>query len=153
MRVKRIPSENAEPTAPYPVSYSDIRRPPIGPVSAAWDRNAVYDTGRTCNDHKNTLLAWCIAVGSVATITASSASADVYVRIAPPAPRYEVAPALAPGWVWAPGYWNWSGRKYVWVSGHRMHARGHHGQWVPDRWVEDHGRWRREHGHWDGRRH
>ncbi len=102
-------------------------------------------------NHRKTLLALSMAVASVATMGASSASADVYVRIAPPAPRYEVAPALAPGWVWAPGYWNWSGHKYVWVSGRRVHARGHHGQWVPDRWVEDRGHWRREHGHWNDR--
>jgi hypothetical protein len=98
-------------------------------------------------DKRNVLLAMCLAAGSVASAIATPASADVYVRIAPPAPRYEAVPVVQPGWEWAPGYWNWNGHRYVWVNGHRIHAHGH-GHWVPDRWVEDHGRWRREHGHW-----
>jgi len=97
---------------------------------------------------RKTLLALCMAAGSVATLAPAIASADIYVRVAPPAPREEVAPALRPGWVWVPGYWSWNGHRYVWVRGHRVHAhRGAH--WVPDRWVEDRGRWRRERGHWD----
>jgi len=105
---------------------------------------------RTMNK-RNTLIALCFAAGSFASAVATPAAADVYVRIAPPAPRYEAVPVVQPGWEWAPGYWNWSGRHYVWVHGHKVRARGH-GHWVPDRWVEDHGRWRREHGHWDDRR-
>ena len=36
---------------------------------------------------RNALLALCLAGGSLATGVATPASADVYVRIAPPAPR------------------------------------------------------------------
>ena len=100
---------------------------------------------------RNALLALCLAGGSLAAGVATPATADIYVRIAPPAPRYEAVPVARPGWEWAPGYWNWSGRRYVWVKGHRVHAHGH-AHWVPDRWVESNGRWRREHGHWDDRR-
>jgi hypothetical protein len=97
---------------------------------------------------RKTLLALCIAAGSVAAVAPSLASADVYVRIAPPAPRYEVVPAVRPGYVWSPGYWNWNGRHYIWVKGRTI--RGRHGShWVPDRWAEDRGGWHREHGHWD----
>jgi hypothetical protein len=97
---------------------------------------------------RKTFLALLMAAGSAATLAPGVALADIYVRVAPPVPRYEVVPALQPGWVWVPGYWNWNGRHYVWVNGHRVHQRrGHH--WVPDRWHEDHGRWRRDHGHWD----
>ena len=102
-------------------------------------------------DKRNLLLAACFAAGSVATGIPATAAADVYVRIAPPAPRYEAVPAMRAGWAWAPGYWNWNGRRYVWVNGHRVRAHGH-GHWVPDRWVEHGDRWRREHGHWDDRR-
>lgn len=95
---------------------------------------------------RKTMLALCIATGSLAAGTAP-ALADVYVRIAPPAPRYEAVPVLAPGWAWDPGYWNWTGHHYVWVKGHRVHARhGHH--WQGNHWVEDHGRWQMHHGHW-----
>jgi hypothetical protein len=31
------------------------------------------------------------------------------VWIAPPRPRVVVVPAPRPGWIWSPGYWNWSG--------------------------------------------
>ena len=97
---------------------------------------------------RKTFLALLMAAGSAASLAPGIASADIYVRVAPPPPHYEVVPVLQPGWVWVPGYWNWNGRRYVWVNGHRVHQRhGHH--WVPDRWHEDHGRWRHDHGHWD----
>lgn len=95
---------------------------------------------------RKNLIALCIATGSVAA--SMPALADVYVRLAPPEPRYEVVPALPSGYVWVPGYWDWNGHHYHWVNGHRVRAQ-HGSAWVPNRWVEDHGRWRMEHGHWD----
>lgn len=100
---------------------------------------------------RNVLIALCLAAGSMGSMVATPAAADVYVRVAPPAPRYEAVPVVRPGWEWAPGYWNWSGHRYVWVRGHKVRAH-RHGHWVPDRWVEDNGRWRREHGHWGDER-
>ena len=94
------------------------------------------------------LLALCIATGSLASMGAMPALADVYVRIAPPEPRHEVVPVVRQGWVWVPGYWNWNGRRYVWVKGHRVRAR-HGSHWVEHHWIEDRGRWRMERGHWD----
>jgi len=38
-------------------------------------------------------------------------------RFAPPPPRPE-RPAVRPGQVWAPGYHEWRGDRYVWVDGH-----------------------------------
>jgi hypothetical protein len=97
---------------------------------------------------RRTLLALCMAAGSAAVFAPAIASAEIYVRIAPPPPRHEVVPTVHPGYVWVPGYWNWNGRSYVWVHGRSV--RGRHGyHWVPDYWAQDHGRWRREHGHWD----
>ena len=97
---------------------------------------------------RKTVLALCIAAGSAATLVPAVSAADIFVRVAPPPPRTEVVPTLRPGWAWSPGYWNWNGRRYVWVHGHRI--RGRHGaHWVPDRWADDHGRWRRDRGHWD----
>jgi hypothetical protein len=97
---------------------------------------------------RKSLLALCIAAGSIATLGGTPALAEVYVRIGPPPPRYEAVPVVRPGWIWEPGYWNWNGRRYVWVGGHRVRAhRGQH--WTPHRWVEDHGRWRMDRGHWD----
>src|SRR6478609_6138657 len=133
------------------VSYRRIRVPPIGDGCRSCEAVIIEIRKDALMNKRNTLIALCFAAGSVASVIATPASADVYVRIAPPAPRYEAVPVVRQGWVWAPGYWNWSGRHYVWVNGHKVRAHGH-GHWVPDRWVEDHGRWRREHGHWDDRR-
>ena len=97
---------------------------------------------------KKTLLAVCIATGSIATMGITPATADIYVRVGPPPPRHEVVPVVRPGWAWQPGYWNWNGHRYVWTNGHRVRAhRGAH--WVPHRWQQDHGRWRMDRGHWD----
>ena len=100
---------------------------------------------------RKSIIALGLVLGSIGTMVATPAAADIYVRIAPPAPRYEVAPVLQPGWDWAPGYWGWNGNRYYWVKGHRVRAqRGAH--WVPHRWVQDRGRGRMENGHWDNRR-
>lgn len=97
---------------------------------------------------RKTLLALGIAAGSIATFAPVPAGAQIYVQIAPPAPRHEVVPVERRGYVWVPGYWNWNGRRYVWVAGHSV--RGHRGaHWVPNQWAQDHGRWRMNRGHWD----
>ncbi len=83
------------------------------------------------------------SIGSVAL----PAAAAVYVDIAPPAPRYEVVPAARPGFVWAPGYWDWRHGRYVWVKGHFI--REHHGMyWHPHRWEQVDGRWVMREGGW-----
>jgi hypothetical protein len=70
------------------------------------------------------------------------------VTVGPPAIREEaVGVAPYPGYVWAPGYWNWAGGRYVWVSGRWVAPRpGYH--WVPHHWVQTPGGWRLERGHW-----
>ena len=70
------------------------------------------------------------------------------VTVAPPEPRVEVV-GVAPtvGWVWFPGYWEWSGGAHVWVSGHWGPGRpGYH--WVPHHWERYGGGWRMVRGHW-----
>jgi WXXGXW repeat (2 copies) len=92
----------------------------------------------------------CAAIGVAASALPSTASARAYVDIdiAPPAARVETIPAPRRGYVWAPGYWNYSGHRHVWVGGHYIHERrGHH--WVADNWEQHDGRWRRSPGHWD----
>ena len=78
-----------------------------------------------------------------------SAPVNVDIRIAPPAPRHEVVPVGRPGYVWAPGYWDYRHKRYQWVSGHWVRERpGYHynaPQWVQrgDRWTRTDGRWER----------
>ena len=79
------------------------------------------------------------------------AAAEMDVNIAPPAPRYEVAPAPRAGYLWVPGYWDWKGHRYVWVKG-RFERERHGKYWHPNRWVQHDGRWSFERGRWDRER-
>lgn len=88
----------------------------------------------------------------------TSASAQVSVNViigeAPPPPRYEVAPPPRPGYIWAPGFWNWEGRSHVWVPGHWEPARAGEYYRRPE-WVRSPEGWRLQRGGWhhDERRH
>lgn len=75
------------------------------------------------------------------------ASAATYVRIAPPAPQVEVAPAARHGYVWAPGYWDYRHRGYVWVGGSYVRARPGY-VYAGPQWREHGGRWTMEQGRW-----
>jgi len=98
---------------------------------------------------KKTLIAALLAssIGAVAL----PAAAEIYVNIAPPAPRYEVVPAPRAGYVWAPGYWDWRGHRHVWVRGHWERER-HGYYWHPNRWIERDGHYVLEKGRWDRER-
>lgn len=80
-------------------------------------------------------------------VVAVPAAAQGYARVAPPPPREEAIPALRPGYVWAPGHWEWRHGDYRWVNGAWLHERhGYH--YHPHAWVERDGRWYLEGGHW-----
>ena len=88
----------------------------------------------------------------VAEAQAAHPRADVIiVKQAPPALRHERVPAARRGFEWAPGYWNWNGRRHVWVEGHWEKVRPGHSyqraQWVHDRhgWRLDRGGWHQRH--------
>jgi hypothetical protein len=87
---------------------------------------------------------------SVALAAGSSAFAQISFNIvvAPPAPMYEVAPTLQPGYVWAPGYWAWSNDRHIWVRGRTIVQRDGY-NWVPDRWEQQGGSYVRRSGHWE----
>ena len=71
---------------------------------------------------RKTLFATAL-VASIAGVAVPQASADVYVRVAPPAPRMEVMPESRRGYVWVPGYWDYRGHRHVWVAGTWMRER------------------------------
>ena len=97
---------------------------------------------------RNAMLCVALGLGAIAAPMMASARVWVDINVAPPPARVEVVPAPRHGYVWAPGYWNWSGHRHVWVSGrwYREH-RGRH--WVAERWEDRNGRWHFERGHWD----
>jgi len=85
---------------------------------------------------------------SATMVSLPAAGAVVEIQIAPPAPRVEVVPPPRVGYVWAPGYWRWNGRRHVWVSGVWVSARPGW-RYEPDAWVQGpNGRWHLRRGHW-----
>ncbi|MGP1667508.1 MAG: hypothetical protein ACTS5I_16705, partial [Rhodanobacter sp.] len=71
------------------------------------------------------------------------------VGATPPPPRYERVPAYRHGYVWAPGYWQWSARahRYHWTGGSWVVARrGQHYQAAG--WVRHGNDWRFRSGRW-----
>ena len=89
----------------------------------------------------------CLGAGGIgASIPAVAAAAET--AVAPPPPRIEGVPAPRDGYTWAPGYWDWNGHAYSWVSGCYIYEhRGAH--WVPDRWDQVGSRWQHVEGHWE----
>ena len=98
---------------------------------------------------RSTLKRLTVAAAASALFSVAAVAAPVIVRVAPPAPRVEVVPAARAGYVWAPGYWNWRGHRYVWVRGHWERARRgfvyREPRWEQrgDRWYLDRGAWAR----------
>ena len=86
-------------------------------------------------------------------LAASAFAAPAYaqvsfnINIAPPAPQYEVVPTIQPGYVWAPGYWGWSGDRHIWVRGRTIVQREGY-RWEPDRWEQRDRTYYRTAGHW-----
>ncbi len=83
-----------------------------------------------------------------ATISVSAVAAPyVDVRVAPPPPRNEVVPAARAGYAWVPGFWDWRGRRHVWVNGHWERARRGYVYRAPV-WEQNGDRWRLNRGAW-----
>lgn len=65
----------------------------------------------------------------------ANAGVFVSVSIGPPALPVYVQPAMpAPGYMWAPGYWAWSGGGYYWVPGTWVLAPAPDLLWTPGYW-------------------
>ncbi|HEX2825918.1 MAG TPA: YXWGXW repeat-containing protein [Burkholderiales bacterium] len=93
---------------------------------------------------RKTVLAAMLA-SSLAGVAATGYAADFGFRHAPPVPRAEVIPAARAGYVWVPGYWDYSKHRYQWVNGHYVRERrGYHYQ--QSHWVQRDGRWYLERG-------
>lgn len=100
---------------------------------------------------KKTFAVAVLAAASAGALVPLAANAQTYtiVRVAPPAPVQEVAPAARRGWVWAPGYYDYRGNQYTWVQGHWLRERKGQ-EWRHARWVETRsGEWRRVGGNWE----
>jgi len=89
------------------------------------------------------------AFASAVAALAAPADADVFVRVGPPAPRYEPIPPVPAGphrWIWTPGYWRWDGARYIWAPGRYVWRE--HGNWRPGYWDHRPGGWVWVEGRW-----
>ncbi len=98
---------------------------------------------------KNSVLSSLALGAALAGLSVLPASAQVYVRIAPPAPIVETVPAAHPaGTVWVGGYWRWNRSRYVWVPGHYAHPGAGYRHWCAGHWHNGpRGYWWVD-GHW-----
>jgi hypothetical protein len=90
-----------------------------------------------------------LLIGTAAFVPVQAIAREtvVVVRTAPPPLRHESVPQARRGYVWAPGYWNWNGRRYVWTRGHwERERRGY--VYNRPQWRQDGDRWRMEPGGW-----
>lgn len=101
---------------------------------------------KTRHPVRNLLLS-ALLVASAAAIPAF-AQVRFNVQVGPPAPQMEVVPAIAPGYVWAPGYWAWHGDHHVWVHGRSIYQRQGY-RWAPDRWEQRNNMYYRHPGAWE----
>jgi hypothetical protein len=92
-------------------------------------------------------LALCLTIGSIAAPIVASAQVAITTNVPPPPPRVERV-TLREGFVWAPGYWEWSHRSYHWVTGSYIFERRRH-HWVADQWRQDGGHWHFLRGRWE----
>src|SRR5580704_5819968 len=66
----------------------------------------------------------------------------------PPLPDYSQPPAPGAGYVWTPGYWNYSGGGYYWVPAAWVLAPYVGALWTPPWWGYDNGAYRLHSGYW-----
>lgn len=92
------------------------------------------------------ILAAALLAASFGTI-ATTASAEIVVRVAPPPLRAETAPQPRRNHVWVPGHWEWRNRNHHWVAGTWIRERRGHRYNQPE-WVERDGRWHMQRGYW-----
>ena len=74
-------------------------------------------------------------------------SINIEIGVPPPVPVYEVVPAPRPGYVWAPGYWDYRGHNHVWVKGRWVRERPGYVYFAPQ-WRHDRGRWHLQREYW-----
>ncbi len=93
-------------------------------------------------------LASPLAIALVPQTASAQASFDLRIGTPPPPPRVVVAPPPRPGYVWAPGYYGWNGRRHVWYDGRWIRERRGY-RYVGSEWRPDGDRYGFRRGHWE----
>jgi len=94
------------------------------------------------------LAASAFVIATALAPTAAFSAVSVDLNIGPPPVRVEAVPAPRPGYIWAPGYWDYAGNRHVWKAGHWERDRpGQH--WHAAGWTQRDGRWHLDRGRWE----
>ena len=80
--------------------------------------------------------------------TAAAQSFNLRIGTPPPPPRVIVEPRPRRGYVWAPGYWKWNGRRHVWIDGAYIRERRGY-RYVEPGWDQDRDAYRFRRGRWE----
>jgi hypothetical protein len=96
---------------------------------------------------KALLAAMALTLCALAFDAGAKVDVDLHVNIAPPPLIVEAPPPPRPGYVWAPGYWEWRGGRHHWKKAHWVRARPGY-VWDPPHWVERGGAWYFVPGRW-----
>jgi hypothetical protein len=94
-----------------------------------------------------TFLKALILTGALLLLNLPARAAEIVTDVPPPPPRVEHQPPHRDGYAWAPGYWEWNGHFFHWVSG--VWITEHRGSWIPDHWDQVENRWHYVRGHWE----
>ena len=78
----------------------------------------------------------------------AQAAFNLRIGTPPPPPRVVVQPRARRGYVWAPGYWKWNGRRHVWVDGGYIRERRGY-RYVAPGWDQDRDAYKFRRGHWE----
>lgn len=91
-----------------------------------------------------------MAAAALVSVAAPVYAARVVVRVAPARPLVAAVPVppAAAYRVWQPGYWSWSGARYIWIPGVYVTPPHPHAVWVPGGWVAAERGWVWVGGHW-----
>jgi hypothetical protein len=128
------------------------RQESISQLLDAIANRIIFYLGRSMMANRRQLLsvvpAFFVALAVPSVWAQRRERSEIVVNVAPPAARQERVPPPRRGYVWAPGYWRWEGRRHVWVAGHWVKARrGYH--WAAPRWDEREGRHQFQQGRWE----
>lgn len=96
---------------------------------------------------RTSLLGSLLALGMISVPTYAG-GLDIDLAIRPPVVRIEAAPEIRAGFIWAPGYWGWEGRRHIWHPGHHIAERPGY-RWEPDRWETRGNRYHFVAGRWN----
>lgn len=118
----------------------------IRPTTATAGQQAQAGRRRSLGFGLAAVMLTTFSVGAL--VVPQVAEAQVFVQVAPPAPRVERVPAPRRGYVWAPGHWEWRNHRYVWAGGTWVRERRGYRYRAPT-WVEHNGRWEQRRGGWD----